>query len=365
MKSIQLPKMKKILSSFLFPFFLLFPSVVPADWPTDLRLALTNFTNISSLALGIAASGAPKITTGGEQPGNPDDWILTFNDEFNGTSLDRTKWITKYPFKNHQDDGTDDGDRSNNQESEWYVDNAFSFNNGVMSINAKYECLAAGRPERYAPYSCTRFPYTSGLIASAQSFSQKYGYFETRMKIPSGDGFWPTFWLLPKNSPQPATTPWSVSLWPPEIDIMENFSYDLTAIRLSNIYSNIYPNPGTTGDYRSLGGFDYDTHYGPDYSQALHTYGVDWEPDFVAWYIDGVEVRRVTTHIPPGTPPNGSYDGMFILVNLAVSTGNGNISLPSPSSLPKTLDVDYVRVYQKKSSFPVNIFLPFITSVKS
>ena len=53
-------------------------------------------------------------------------------------------------------------------------------------------------------------PYVSGMLTSQKSFSQKYGYFEIRSKIPVGAGVWPAFWLLANNHG-----------WPPEIDVME------------------------------------------------------------------------------------------------------------------------------------------------
>ena len=52
--------------------------------------------------------------------------------------------------------------------------------------------------------------YISGILTTQSRFSQKYGYFEIRAKIPVGIGVWPAFWMLADDGG-----------WPPEIDVME------------------------------------------------------------------------------------------------------------------------------------------------
>ena len=94
-------------------------------------------------------------------PGSPSDWVMTFNDEFDGTSLDLSKWDKTYQW----------GGRTNNDELEWYLDNAQVVSNGTLKLVAKHETAHYG------------FPYTSGMISGHKSFSQMYGYFEIRMKI--------------------------------------------------------------------------------------------------------------------------------------------------------------------------------------
>ena len=267
-------------------------------------------------------------------PGNPQDWQLTFTDEFDGNELNRAIWTTKYGYD------TGRGDRTNNDdEREWYVDDAFNLQNEILSITTKSECLASvQRPDIYPPYNCTDFPYTSGIITTQTSFTQKYGYFEIRMKVPPGVGFWPAFWLMPQMH--------DPVYWPPEIDIMENFGRNVNTIRFGHIYSPYYPNPAF-GQWGGRHGMDY-TDFGIDYSADYHLYSIDWEPTGITWYIDNVPRFQNSEHLPPGTLTPGT---MYILINLAV--GGGLAQEPTPDTVfPNYLQIDYVRVYQKTAPTP-------------
>ena len=233
------------------------------------------------------------------EPKIPSQWQLTFSDEFNGGPLDTTKWNTTYPY----------GRRTTPTNAE-YVDNAFEFNNGVIRIRAD-KTLVNG------------YNYTSGIIASWNKFSQRYGYFEARLKIPKGRGFWPTFWLLPADTS-----------WPPEIDIMENLGHRPDKIFLTNHYVAL------TGENSMTGG----TFIGPDYSADFHTFAVDWQPNLIVWYIDDVERFRSMVGVP-NIP-------MYVLANLAV--GGSFPGAPDETTpFPSYLDVDYIRVYQRKIFLPI------------
>lgn len=85
-------------------------------------------------------------------PGNPSDWMMTFNDEFDGNSLDHTKWGVTYRL----------GRRTNNDELEWYIDNAHIVSNGTLKLIAKHETVEPG------------FPYTSGMISSKVDSGSPY-----------------------------------------------------------------------------------------------------------------------------------------------------------------------------------------------
>jgi len=250
---------------------------------------------------------------------------MTFNDEFDGASLDLNKWATKYPFRT----AGDITDRSNNAEKEWYVDNAQIINNGILTLQAKKECLTSDRPENYSPYDCSRWPYTSGMISSHNSFSQAYGYFEARIKLSANSGLWPAFWLLP----MPLN-------WPPEIDIFENHSADTRLILMNNIFSCNYPLPG---DYCGSNTFNYVIpNPQPSFSDDFHLFAVEWTPTWLNFYVDGVQVAHDTNHIPALIPENpSSFTGMYMIANLAVENSDATTG---------DMQIDYIRVYQKRDS---------------
>lgn len=352
------------------------PSSTPTPTPVatqrygilDLRAAIAGFTNIFNINNIIANYGpmlsSPTTTPtpiAGGPPGNPADWILTFSDEFNGTSLDTTKWATTYGYN------TGRGFRTNNyDELEWYVSddnipvnaptNAHNVSGGTLKLTAKRECLDPTRPDvtdvalsdPLHPYSCSSFPYWSGMIASFKSFSQKYGYFEAKVKIPKGDGSWPAFWLLPMPDPLPTSVPWpdNYVFWPPEIDIFENFGNNVNNLSLNSHYSGTYPIPGYIGNDWSYGGAEMGNAYNVnvDYSAAFHTVGLDWQPDHLTWYVDGVQKYTTNTHLPPGTTITHFPGSMYMILNLAI---NG-----SPSFNQLVYEIDYVRVWQKIGQAP-------------
>jgi len=114
-------------------------------------------------------------------PSNATDWELTFSDDFNGTSLDRSKWNTLYRY----------GTPIVNDEKQAYVDSALVFDPQVPGS------LRIKATKNAALYNndADSMPYSSGLITTESLFSQKYGYFEIRCRMPAGQGYWPAFWM--------------------------------------------------------------------------------------------------------------------------------------------------------------------------
>jgi beta-glucanase (GH16 family) len=247
-------------------------------------------------------------------------WELTFQDEFSGASLDRTKWKTKDLWGNQTLPG--------NNEKQCYVDDAFSQSGGILSISAiekhipKAQCRTAKADMHYASGMLT----TAGCnkwekgphCASLRKFSQAYGYFEIRAKFPKGKGFWPAFWLVPDDG-----------AWPPEIDVVEWLGHEVKTAHMTLHFND------AGGKHKKAPG----VYVGPDFSQDFHTFAVDWRPGLLIWYVDGVERHRVAGPTVPSQP-------MYLLVNLAVGgywPGNPNANTPFPSRM----EVDYLRVYKR------------------
>lgn len=323
--------------------------------PETTKVSLNTSESSMLVSSGISMPVDEKALTG--LPGDKADWILTFSDEFDGESLDPDKWATEYGLDTYciVDDPPPPGaptycNRSNNDEKEWYVDDLPSVEAGVLKLVARInDCSGDGLPDRnYAPYTCSNFPYLSSMVSTHDRFSQLYGYFEARIKLVNGQGFWPAFWLISQLPPIP--NPDVEYFWPPEIDIMENKGQEPDVILMTHHYSGVYPEPGSKLNNWSYGGSEGSIYRGPDYSTGFHTYAVEWQPGLIIWFIDGVEQFRSTHNTPPGTMNPPDYFGeMHIILNLAVGGMGVDYLLPPDELLPATMEVDYVRVYQNDS----------------
>src|SRR5262249_37448387 len=135
-------------------------------------------------------------------PWDKPGYALTFQDECDGGALDLTKWQRRYKW----------GEAVINGELEAYIDDAFTEQNGILSIVGKH---AQGQ------YAGQTLDYSSGVICSVHE--QTYGYFEARLKMPKGQGLWPAFWLLGAAGTQGVN----------EIDIHELLGNDPTTVYMT------------------------------------------------------------------------------------------------------------------------------------
>lgn len=258
--------------------------------------------------------------------------IKTFSDEFDGFSWyaeDRYKragggtWQTNFGYSWAKPDEMKNRTLPSNKELQLYVDtrfrgsgytmldlNPFSVRNGILAIKATHT------PKNAQPYTYD-FPYVSGLITTRRTFSQRYGVFEIRAKMPKGKGLWPAFWLLPIDGS-----------WPPEIDVLEILGHHPNILHTALHSGKISQKQSTRKENKI-----------PDSSENFHTYSVDWGPEEIAFFFDDKEVARHPT------PPD-MHKPMFLLANLAVG---GWAGVPdAATSFPATYEIDWVRVYQKK-----------------
>ncbi len=240
---------------------------------------------------------------------------ITWQDEFDapaGTPLDRSRW--KFDVG---------GSGWGNNERQYYTDstrNVVHDGQGHLAITA--------RRENPADLTCHygRCEYTSGRILTADTFAQRYGRFEARLKIPKGQGIWPAFWMLGNDI---GTNPWPHS---GEIDIMENIGKEP-----HTVYGTVH-GPGYSGGE----GISRGRTIGQPLGDAFHTYAVEWSPDLIVWFLDGVEYSRITPADLGGD--RWVFDHPFFLIlNVAVG-GNWPGYPDATTTFPQTMLVDYVRV---------------------
>lgn len=245
-----------------------------------------------------------------------------FSDEFNGQILDQDKWVTCYNNYSKQYGGCSN---YGNWEQEWYVPSQVKVSEGYLTLTAqKQKAIGFNQLGYTQDYS-----YISGMISSGSlnktdkaKWGHTYGYYESRILSPYGQGVWPAFWLIPTDGS-----------WPPEIDIMEVVGSKPNEIINTYFWKKADGSPAKdTQNYV----------HSDNLSNAWHTYGVDWQQDRIVWYFDGKPIRTVSSSTIP-------KKNMHIVLNLAIGGMlPGNPDNTTSDSL--SMLVDYVRVYPSKEA---------------
>lgn len=164
---------------------------------------------------------------------------------------------------------------------------------------------------------------------TAEKFTHTYGRYEASIKIPTGQGIWPAFWMLGDD--------FSEVGWPDsgEIDIMENVGHEPATVH-GSLHGPGYSggNP-VSGSYRHPQGWAF--------ADTFHTFAVEWRPDGITWFVDDVAYQTFTPDDTRGNP--WVYDHPFFLIlNVAVG-GEWPGSPDAGTSFPQEMKIDYVRVY--------------------
>jgi beta-glucanase (GH16 family) len=259
--------------------------------------------------------------------------VQTFADEFDTFSWDsegaktapeqQGTWRTNFGFG--PPTALDSRTLVSNKELEVYADSAFRGTsdaplgaNPFRVVDGVLEITATPAPDGMHSHIWNR-RYISGLITTRHSFSQQYGVFEMRARVPKGRGLWPAFWLLLPNG-----------AWPPEIDILEILGDRTTTLNTS--WHSLETGTQTTETI--------ETNV-PDLSEGFHTFALEWDKNEIKWFFDGVAVARKST-------PADMHQPMYLLANLAV--GGGWPGDPDASTrFPAVFAIDWIRVYRRAS----------------
>ncbi|MEM6510179.1 MAG: family 16 glycosylhydrolase, partial [Pseudomonadota bacterium] len=187
------------------------------------------------------------------------DWVMVWEDNFDGDAIDDNKW-------NFEIDCAGGG----NNEKQCYTDseeNAFVAD-GILNIVALPAEEGAAKP------------YTSARINTRYKADFKYGRFEVRAKLPSGQGSWPAFWMMPTDEVYGG--------WPRsgEIDIVE--SVNLKVPTEDGVESNIYGtlHYGKEWPNNDSSGKAYAFDQGSNPADDFHTYAIEWQEGEIRWYVD-------------------------------------------------------------------------------
>ncbi len=262
-------------------------------------------------------------------PQSDSPWKMVWSDEFNGPSgapVDSSKWVLETG-----------GNGWGNDELEYYTNRAQ--NSYQEGGNLVIKILA----EKYTGADAVSRNYTSARLKTQGKFSQAYGRFEARIKIPRGQGIWPAFWMLGADIEK---TPWPAC---GEIDIMENIGKEPYLVH-STIHGPGYSGANGIGMPYALSGE-------VKYFEDFHLYAVEWEPNVLRFYVDD---HLFETRTPADLPKDTKwvYDHpFFLLLNVAVG-GSWPGNPDATSVYPQTMVVDYVRVYSRATATASNAAHP-------
>lgn len=174
--------------------------------------------------------------------------------------------------------------------------------------------------------------WTSARLVTKGKGDWLYGRIEVKAKLPEGRGTWPAIWMLP--------TDWVYGGWPAsgEIDIMEHVGYDF-----GTIHGTIH----TAAFNHSIGTQLGKSVFVEDVSSAFYVYAVEWTPDTLTWFINDEAYYKIEN--PGKTYKEWPFDQRFhLILNIAIGGTWGGTQGVDPGLEDCTMEVDYVRVYQKE-----------------
>ena len=241
----------------------------------------------------------------------PEGYSLVWHDEFNnGSELNASDWTHEVWGKG----------RVNNELQE-YVNHKTPEGAQVTELrNGKLRITAV--KENGKVYS--------GRVYAKVKEGWTYGYIEASIKLPKGKGTWPAFWMMPVN----------FTSWPAdgEIDIMEEVGYHPNYVS-SSLHANAHVHTqGTQVTHEMLceGAED-----------GFHTYAILWTAQNITTYVDG-KVQLSYDNRGLGRDDWPYDDPFYVILNLAWGGDWGGAQGVDENALPATMEIDYVRVFQKR-----------------
>ncbi|HVJ01477.1 MAG TPA: glycoside hydrolase family 16 protein [Sphingomonas sp.] len=284
---------------------------------------LSTLAALAALLPAVAAAQTvhnPPITAGTDEPlARPADSKLVWSDEFDRAgAADPGKW--RY-------------DTSRNKEG-WY-NNELQYYAADRRENVRVEdgkLIIEARKERLADKpDFGGQDYASGKVVTQGLADWKYGFIEVRARLACGRGIWPAIWMLASDGK---------AGWPAmgEIDIMEHVGWNQGRV-YGTVHTKAYNHTINTqkGSYTAV----------PDACTAFHNYQLDWNEDRILIGVDGRAHMRFDND-KKGDPANWPFGTPeYLILNVAVGGWGGQMGIDD-AAFPSRMEVDYVRVWQKR-----------------
>lgn len=288
-----------------------------SDASGPIRIYTTGHEGEASLLVESITCGTPVANTPdwlGKRPPVEGDWVKTFDDEFDGNAIDETKWNVYGPN---------------------YWDKKTHWSKANMIVK---DGVAIQRFEKRAGYhnddpAQKQTDYVCGFLDTYGKWTQRYGYFEARLKLVKAPGLWPTFWLMPDRGVE-AGPQWKrqdTGNGAMELDIMEQLT------RWGSHRHNIAMHwDGYGKDHKSIGST---MNYAVPDKDGFVTSGLLWTPGSAIFYCNGKEVFRWEDARIGSIPCEIIFE---------TTTGGWDNNSVDDRQLPADYVIDYVRVWQRK-----------------
>lgn len=231
-------------------------------------------------------------------------WKLTFEDHFNATQLDKSKWITGYYWGKALLKDT----YVQANEKQFFQDENLELRDSCLRIITKNEECQGKIWDSQLGFVPQKFDFSSGLISTGQSFRQKYGRFEAKIKYSHTTPALHTFWLLSEQIT-------------PQINILKTPGKNKNKIEVGNFWRKDNKIDQKVQKLKI-----------PGSSQHFFIYSLEWSKNKLEWKINGVTVHTQTENIPQ------------VPMYLSLSTHFTNT--PKVEKLPISMDIDWVRCYE-------------------
>ena len=243
-----------------------------------------------------------------ETPGNSDDWvpIPQLTDEFDDAHLNQQKWFDRNPTWS-------------GRQPVYFHKDCVELNGGLLYLKA-FNAEESGKRNLPGGYT-----HISGFVSSRQLV--RFGYFEIRAKL-MNSSLVSCFWLS-----KHAAEEWS------EIDCVEMPAGIKKHNQLFRPNLHYFYGPLYQGSHKKHWVSPSQVKLDFDPTKDFHTYGVEWDSQFLRWYVDGKMVRE---------SPN-QYHFQPLNVHINVEANNYFGATPNDNQLPSTYQVDWIRSYRKKS----------------
>ena len=278
-----------------------------------------------------------------------EEWELVWSDEFNNEAIDSDNWVFDV-----------DCWGGGNDERQCYTDRPENarVEDGVLKITAIQEWMRGSalpsqlRKTKEDAEALKVQPFSSAKLSTKGKHAWKYGRFEVRAKLPEGQGTWPAIWMLPADEKYGA---WAAS---GEIDILEAVNLGAKCRKCKDgkedrIFGTLHFGGEWPKNFYKGG----ETHLKPT-EDGFHVFAVEWKEGEISWFVDGEKYSTLTSRDWRSSTREGRkskhapFDHEFFLIlNFAVGghlAADKNEKGISTEGFPKSMYVDWARVYQRK-----------------